>query len=73
MAEVDYDTFVKLHESQFRASGVPEHLYAALSKKLSRQIFDAGKFSKNPNKLREILNFFQVNIFNFCYSTTETK
>lgn len=38
----DYELFNRLHENQLRASGVPEHLYKALSLKLSNQIFDAG-------------------------------
>lgn len=41
--EEDYQLFLQLHENQLRASGVPEHLHKALSRKLSNQTFDAGK------------------------------
>lgn len=39
-----YEQFLVYHEAQLRASGVPEHLFKAISHKLNHQIFDAGEF-----------------------------
>ena len=33
-----YEEFLKLHESQLRASGVPEHLFKAIGHKLNNQV-----------------------------------
>lgn len=38
------DAFLKQHENQLRASGVPEHLFRAIAVKLENGIFDAGEF-----------------------------
>lgn len=39
-----YEKFLAFHETQLRASGVPEHLFKSISHKLNNQIFDAGEF-----------------------------
>ncbi|XP_055585705.1 tubulin--tyrosine ligase-like protein 12 [Uranotaenia lowii] len=38
----DYDAFLAGHKPQLEASGVPEHLWQELFRKLNQQIFDAG-------------------------------
>lgn len=38
-----YENFLALHESQLRASGVPERFWKSLNTKLNHQIFDAGE------------------------------
>lgn len=38
------DAFLKQHEGQLRASGVPEHLFKAIAVKVENGIFDAGEF-----------------------------
>lgn len=39
-----YDSFVQVHALQLKASGVPEHFYKSLCRKVYGQIFDSGAF-----------------------------
>ncbi|EDS29104.1 SET and TTL domain-containing protein .9 [Culex quinquefasciatus] len=38
----EYDTFLAAHRPQLQASGVPEHFWPELFRKLKHQVFDAG-------------------------------
>lgn len=38
----NFDAFISVHKSQLQASGVPEHFWPQLSRKLKHQEFDAG-------------------------------
>uniref|UniRef100_A0AAG5CQE0 Tubulin--tyrosine ligase-like protein 12 SET-like domain-containing protein n=1 Tax=Anopheles atroparvus TaxID=41427 RepID=A0AAG5CQE0_ANOAO len=39
---MDYETFLAAHKPQLQSSGVPEHFWSELYRKLTDQVFDAG-------------------------------
>jgi hypothetical protein len=63
MEEIDelsaFNAFVTLHKPQLLLSGVPEHFWLILHKKLTKEIFDAGILSSlETERMMNIIYIF---------------